>query len=315
MSTSFHPRNIHQHGYDFSLLKRVTPTLAQYVQSAPIRHGEAVRDTIDFSDPMAVRELNTALLKANYHINQWSIPNGALCPPIPGRVDYIHHVADLLDDTAEQSSKSGLNQNLTQPRRLLDIGTGANGVYLLLASQIYQWQCVGSDIRQASLDNVSQILESNPVLKQRIDLRLQGSPHQFFKDIIQPGEYFDISVCNPPFHASQQEAMSANTKKVANLNRSKGAKADCQLNHSPNLNFGGFENELWCNGGEKLFLKKMIKESREYSQQCGWFTSLISREEHVAPCIKVANKQGAAETKVIKMAQGNKISRLFAWRF
>ena len=40
--------------------------------------------------------LNRALLKADYGIDFWDIPPNYLCPPIPGRVDYIHHLADLL---------------------------------------------------------------------------------------------------------------------------------------------------------------------------------------------------------------------------
>jgi 23S rRNA (adenine1618-N6)-methyltransferase len=40
--------------------------------------------------------LNKAILKAFYKIEYWDIPLHYLCPPIPGRADYLHYTADLL---------------------------------------------------------------------------------------------------------------------------------------------------------------------------------------------------------------------------
>ena len=40
--------------------------------------------------------LNRAILMHHYGVKSWDIPAGYLCPPIPGRADYIHSVADLL---------------------------------------------------------------------------------------------------------------------------------------------------------------------------------------------------------------------------
>ena len=159
--------------------------------------------------------------------------------------------------------------------RLLDIGTGANGIYPLLACRIYGWQCVGSDINTQSLANVETIIDSNPDLKERFTLRTQNDKNHIFEGIIQPGECFDVSVCNPPFHASQDEALKSTQRKVSNLARNRGeAKATTK---APNLNFGGQGAELWCKGGELLFLKKMVRESQLYSSQCRWFTSLVSK--------------------------------------
>ena len=81
------------------------------------------------------------------------------------------------------------------------------------------------------------------------------------------------------------------------------------------LNFGGLESELWCKGGEALFLKKMIKESKQFATQVGWFTSLVSKGDNVKPLMKLINKSGAVEAREIEMVQGNKITRVLAWRF
>jgi 23S rRNA (adenine1618-N6)-methyltransferase len=292
-SKNLHPLNIHKNGYDFPLLIKSCPRLNQYVDKNS--HGNL---SIDFANPEAVKALNAALLEHHYGVKGWDIPEGALCPPIPGRVDYIHYVADLLAETHEV--------------KLLDIGTGANGIYPLLACKTYGWQCVGSDINAQSLENVSTIIEHNTDLKDNFTLRHQADKNQFFKGIIQPNEFFDVTVCNPPFHASEEDALKGSRRKVNNLARNRGDNA--QIKNAP-LNFGGMEAELWCKGGEALFLKKMIKESKQFANQVGWFTSLVSKGENVKPLMKLINKSGAIEAREIEMVQGNKITRILAWRF
>lgn len=305
-----HPRNIHRSGYDFPALIHSYPVLSPYVKIN--EHGNL---SIDFAKPQAVNALNTALLKHHYHIVDWAIPEGALCPPIPGRVDYIHHIAELLgiDDTKTKASPD--KSKIT----LLDIGTGANGIYPILASQLYGWHCVGSDINQQSLDNVAAIIANNPTLKETFELRLQTDKNHMFKGIIQAGDYFDVTVCNPPFHASLEEALKGSQRKVAYLARNRGELntkiSNAKKSASPTLNFGGLEAELWCNGGERLFLKKMIKESHDFATQCRWFTSLVSKRDNIKPATKQLRKLGVTDVREIDMAQGNKITRLLAWTY
>lgn len=292
-----HPRNLHNQGYDFPALVKSHPALAPHVK--PNAYGDL---SIDFADPLAVKTLNAALLNRYYNIVDWDIPEGALCPPIPGRADYIHYMADLIGIGHEQPNI-----------KLLDIGTGANGIYPLLACQIYGWQCVGSDINPQSLENVATITNHNPTLKDRFTLRTQHDKNHIFEGIIQEGEFFDISVCNPPFHASLDEALKGSQLKLNNLAHSRGEqKAKTQ---SPTLNFGGMGAELWCKGGEQLFLKKLIRESQTYSTQCRWFSSLVSKSDNVKPAKKLIRKLGAVDIREIEMKQGNKVTRILAWTF
>ena len=292
-----HPKNLHNQGYDFPALVKSHPALAPHVK--PNAYGQL---SIDFADPLAVKTLNAALLNRYYNIVDWDIPEGALCPPIPGRADYIHHIADLIGLEREQPNI-----------KLLDVGTGANGIYPLLACQIYGWQCVGSDINAQSLENVATIIANNPTLKDRFTLRTQPDKNHIFEGIIQAGEFFDVSVCNPPFHASLDEALKGSQLKRNNLARSRGEqKANIQ---SPVLNFGGLGAELWCKGGEHLFLKKLIRESQIYSTQCRWFSSLVSKGENVKPAKKLISKLGAVDSREIEMKQGNKVTRILAWTF
>lgn len=290
-----HPRNLHKQGYDLPSLVESYAALAPHVTTNA--HGNL---SITFADPLAVKALNAALLKRYYNINDWDIPEGALCPPIPGRADYIHYIAEL--------------PGLGEPKiTLLDIGTGANGIYPLLACQIYGWHCVGSDINTQSLENVASIIAINPSVKGRFTLRTQHDKNRIFDGIIQAGEFYDVSVCNPPFHASQDEAVRASQLKLTKLARNRGEQKPAS--RSPTLNFGGLEAELWCKGGERLFLKKLIKESQMFSTQCRWFTSLVSKAENVKPAKKMIRKLGAIDIREIEMKQGNKITRILAWTF
>lgn len=301
-----HSRNLHKQGYDFPCLVKSYPPLAPYVQTNA--HGNL---SIEFADPLAVKSLNTALLKSHYGIVDWDIPEGALCPPIPGRADYIHYIAELLG--CNELAKNQANQpDLKSKITMLDIGTGANGIYPLLACKIYGWHCVGSDINTQSLDNAAAIIASNPTLKNDFMLRRQQDKNHIFEGIIQPGEYFDVSVCNPPFHASQDEAINSSQRKLNNLSHNRGEQIAAG---SPTLNFGGLEAELWCKGGERLFLKKLIKESQGFSDQCRWFTSLVSKTENIKPAKKMLNKLGATDIREIEMEQGNKITRILAWTY
>ena len=311
-----HPRNLHRQGYYFPSLVETYPALAPYVKTNS--HGNL---SIEFADTLAVKSLNAALLKRYYNITDWNIPEDSLCPPIPGRVDYIHYIAELLGIDDPTTNRCNTQAKIT----LLDIGTGAAGIYPLLACQIYGWHCVGSDINTQSLENVALIIANNPKLKDCFTLRTQHDKNHIFDGIIHEGESFDVSVCNPPFHASQAEALKSSQRKLNNLARNRGEQTTTRFNEnkttqksiptSPTLNFGGLEAELWCKGGERMFLKKLIKESQVFSSQCRWFTCLVSKIENVKPAKQLIRKLGAIDIREIEMKQGNKITRILAWTF
>ena len=139
-------------------------------------------------------------------------------------------------------------------------------------------------------------------------MKLQKNRDNIFEGIIDKTDRFDLTMCNPPFHSSLEAAIKANERKVSNLN--KGNKEI-----KKGFNFGGQKAELWCNGGELLFLKKMTKESVKFSSQVNWFTSLVSDKDNIKPLGKLLEKLGAKEVKVLEMSQGQKISRVLAWKF
>lgn len=293
----FHPRNRHQGRYDFAALISSCPELGAFVISNP--YG---KQSIDFANPAAVRVFNRALLQGLYGIAHWDIPEGYLCPPIPGRADYLHGLADLLARDNGESIPRG------PTIRALDIGVGANCIYPLLGHSDYGWHFVGSDIDAAALAAANTTLHAN-ALNAAIELRQQHNRGQIFAGLLQADERFELTLCNPPFHASAEEAASGSRRKWKNLGKLDPARK------LPELNFGGQNSELWCTGGEASFVKRMIKESAGIGHQVLWFSSLISKVGNLPDIYKQLNKVGAKDVRTVEMAQGNKQSRFVAWSF
>ena len=292
-----HPRNRHQGRYDFPALLQAHPALARFVIRNP--YG---KPSIDFADPAAVRTFNRALLAQLYGLHHWDIPEGYLCPPVPGRADYLHGLADVL-----ATSNAGIIPRGEQVR-VLDIGTGANCIYPLLGHIDYGWQFVGSDIAPQALAAAQRNLVANG-LDQAIELRLQSQRSQIFRGLLRADERFHLTLCNPPFHASASEAHSGSRRKWRNLGKLDPSR---QL---PALNFGGQHNELWCPGGELAFIQQMIEESREHAAQVLWFSCLVSKAGNL-PLLHARLRQvGARQIRQVDMAQGQKQSRFLAWSF
>ena len=278
-----HPNNKFNTSYDFDDLIIKNPALKEFV--AENKYGSI---TIDFSNPNAVKELNKALLFTFDKIALWNFPDKNLCPPIPGRLDYIHHLADLL--STEEDVK------------ILDIGTGATCIYPLLGVAAYNWNFVAVDIDLDSLDTAQDIIDDNN-LDAHIKLRQQLDENQILKGILEEDDSFSAVMCNPPFYKSAEEAQGANKRKNKNLG------------NSAVRNFSGNNNELWYVGGEKAFLHNYLYESSLYKDKSTWFTSLVSKKENVESMEKSSKKLGATAFKVIAMSQGNKVTRIVCWKY
>jgi len=287
-----HPRNRHQGQYDFNELMRVTPELKAYVKANHVGIS-----SIDFGNPNGVKMLNRALLKKFYGIELWDIPENYLCPPVPGRADYLHYAADLLADQYGGKIPTG------EAIRILDIGVGANCIYPIIGVAEYGWSFVGSDIDSGALRSAQKILDHNPQLKKNVELRFQKNSAHIFKGMVKPQEHFHLTICNPPFHESKQAAEEVNARKWRNLGKAAVA------------NFGGQNNELWCEGGEVAFISKMVLESREMPGSALWYSSFVSKEASLGPLYGVLRQVRASIWKTVEMSQGQKKGRFIAWSF
>lgn len=305
---SMHIRNLHKEGYDFATLICTQPSLKKFVRINP--NG---RETIDFADADGVKTLNAALLKHYYGIDFWDIPKGYLCPPVPGRADYIHALEDLLVETYPHYKKTQV--------QALDIGTGANLIYPILGSQLYGWRFVGTDIDKQAAESATIIQSSNQSLKNKVSIRHQKNPNSIFEGVMDTRDYFTFCMCNPPFHSSSKAALQGSIRKNENLNRNQSERRSMRPQKPLNsrskdsLNFAGQNSELWCEGGEVGFIKGMINESVVYQKQIYWFTSLVSKKDSLKPIYASLKKAKVTEYRTIAMGQGNKVSRFVAWRF
>ncbi len=294
--TTLHLRNKNRGKYDLDALILSSPKLKKYIIKTKFN-----TESIDFSNPVAVKELNTALLRYYYEIENWNFPKENLCPPIPGRADYIHYVADLLAEN--NLGKIPKGKKVT----CLDIGIGASCIYPIIGVTEYGWQFIGSDIDEKSIASAQKIISANNSLKHMIKFTLQKNPKNIFEGVLEKESQIDLVVCNPPFHSSIEEAQRASKRKIKNLTGEKVTQAK--------LNFGGINNELVYKGGEFNFIQKMILESKIYSKNCSWFTTLLSKESNLNGLRNSLKKAKVNQIKIIPMGTSNKSTRIIAWSF
>ena len=292
IKATLHPNNKNRKQYDLLALVKEIPELEKYVKKN--KDGE---QTVDFSDPIAVKLLNKALLSHYYDVKFWKFPDTNLCPPIPGRADYIHHMSDLLDE----SMRKGKTINC------LDIGVGASCIYPIIGITEYNWNFIASDIDRKSIATAKKIISSNPNLKGKVDFRFQNDSNKIFEGILEEEDRIEITICNPPFHASRKEALEEQRKKVRNLTG--------KYHQNPKLNFSGASEELIYEGGEYQFIQNMIKESAKYANNCVWFSTLVSKKKNLHGIYINLKRLKVHQIKEIEIITANKKSRIIAWTF
>jgi 23S rRNA (adenine1618-N6)-methyltransferase len=175
------------------------------------------------------------------------------------------------------------------------------------------WDFLGADIDPTALASASKIIQANKQLTHAVLLRQQTTPASIFRGLLKAEDRFDISICNPPFHASPTEARAGTQRKWKNLGKhSATPKRSTKL---PVLNFGGQGGELWCEGGEATFIARMIEESTQFPQHCMWFSTLVSKEINLPGIYRALKNARVINSRTIDMTQGQKKSRIVAWTF
>ena len=291
-----HPRNRNLERYQIPALVARLPELADYVQ--PSKRGE---DTVNFASPEAVKLLNRALILNDYGLDLWDFPDANLCPPVPGRADYLHHMADLLRENHFGNIPKG------PELQVLDVGIGATAIYPIVGIVEYGWSFVGCDIAKESLDSVRSIVAANELLQGLLEVRHQTDASCILRGVIFESDRFAFTMCNPPFHASAEEAAQGTMRKTRNLS---GGKAS-----NPMLNFSGVHKELIYEGGEMRFIQTLIRESQNYAANVFWFTTLVSKQSHLKALHATLRTVRPSEVKTIPMGTGNKSTRILAWTF
>jgi len=286
IKTKTHSRNRNKERYDLKALLALNSDLENYIK--PNFKGE---DSIDFSNPLAIRALNKTLLQHYYGIENWNIPDTNLCPSIPKRADYIHHMADVLIES--NFGVLPLGENIT----CFNIGMGASCIYPILGVTEYNWNFIASDIDNSAITTAQVTINANDSLKNKIDCKLQENQKDFFYGIINKDEKVDFSICNPPLFASLEIAKKSTEKKNALYPISEIGK------------------ELIFDGGEINFLQQLVKESKKFATNCFWFSTLVNKQSNQKGMVEFLKELGATQTKVIPMGMGNKSSQIITWTF
>lgn len=289
-----HPRSKHLGRYDFGQLVEANPALRPLIFVSD-KTGE---QTVDWGNRDAVFQLNKALLIQHYGVsNAYDVPSGWLVPPVPSRADLVHVIADLVFEEGCADPASSVVG--------LDIGTGANTIFPLIASAEFGWKMVGTEtnIQALAIARKNALATSNSPL---IALRHQPNPLHFFRNVVATGERFNFCICNPPFYKSRAEAQAASNRKTLKLGLARGRG-----------NFEGQGAELWCPGGESAFIAGMIDESatREFRGRLGWVVSLVSNRRNLRPLQDRLVSRKSSKTEVSEISTGNKMVTVLAWRF
>lgn len=281
-----HSRNKNKERYDLEALVKINTKLATYIK--PNIKGE---DTIDFTNPVAIKTLNKSLLHYYYGIEHWNFPDTFICPSIPNKADYIHHMADVL--TESNFGFLPLGNKIT----CYDIGMGASCIYPIIGVTEYDWNFIASDIDEKSIVAAQAIVNTNNVLKNKVECKIQVNSKDFFYGIIDKEEKVDLAICNPPLYASLEDAKTGTQKKNAPYAISE------------------IGDEIIYESGETGFLQRFVKESKKFAGNCFWFSALVSKQSNQKGMVDFLKELGATQTKVIPMGVGNKSSQIIAWTF
>ena len=287
MAAQHHPDNRMAGDYPLQKLGNFVPELREYF---------LVKDkrlSLNFSNPNAVFYLNKALLHHHYGIDNWAIPEDHLVPAVPGRLDQLLTIRDVVYGNFNLSEDSQL--------RGLDIGAGASLIYCLLA--INELPCVmtGSDISASAIEHGKIIITDNN-LQDRITLVLQGDKRKIFEGVVKEDDHYDFVICNPPFYKSEDEANKAANRKVRNLK-------------TKQKNFAGNKDELIYPGGEKKFISRMIKQSKSYARQILWFTCLVSAKRNLHSIENDFKNAGIKNYLIKAVGHGQKTSSMILWSY
>lgn len=256
-------------------------------------------DRYQFRDNEAIAILNRCILQHYFglKIDETLVSTKNLFPRVPSRYAYVSFVQqNILEPLLFSNSSSEVT--------FLDVGTGAYAIYALLATYLNETaKVIASDIDQDSLDNASKVIHDNN-LRDRITLTHVNSADSVIAPLTKepiPGSIL-ITVCNPPFYSCVEDIGS---------NR----KREFSSKHVVRLQ--GTSKELVTEGGEEIFICKMINDSIELSayQNLCWFTSLVSKFSSLNPIVQFLQKSAATDYYVYEFKVGDTTRWIICWNF
>ncbi|KAI0033736.1 hypothetical protein K488DRAFT_47114 [Vararia minispora EC-137] len=281
-----HPRNPYRNPPDFKELANAYEPLRRHlIQTAA---GTA---TVNFKDELAQRTLTKALLHRDFNLSL-SIPSDRLCPPAR-RLNYVLWIQDIIHAT-----------RCCYPRdtriRGIDIGTGASAIYPLLLCRLSpEWRMVGTELDERSLrcgqENIARNNLSNQI---HIVPAMRDGPI-LPASVVTSTSSFDFTMCNPPFYSSAEDIVRS---------------AECK-EFEPSAVCTGAEVEMITEGGECLFVRRMVEESLHFRERCSWYTSMLGKLSSVSEVVALLHSNSIDNYGITEFTQGQTRRWAIAWSF
>ncbi|XP_061781797.1 RNA N(6)-adenosine-methyltransferase mettl16 [Nerophis lumbriciformis] len=283
LNKSMHPRNRYKDKPpDFAYLASKYPQFQQHVNTNMT--GRAV---VNFKEPEAVRALTCTLLKEDFGLTI-EIPLERLIPTVPLRLNYIHWVEDLIDGQK-------------QPRRGIDIGTGASCIYPLLGATMNGWYFLATEVDDICFDYATRNVEQNR-LSDLVKVVKVPQKTLLMDALKEETEIvYDFCMCNPPFFANQLEAKGVNSRNARRPPPS-------------SVNTGGV-TEIMAEGGELEFVKRIIHDSLQLKKRLRWYSCMLGKKCSLAPLKEELRKQGVPKVTHTEFCQGRTMRWALAWSF
>ena len=273
---------------NFNHLGQKYPSFSPYVKKTKYNTY-----TIDWKNGEAVRELTKCLLNKDFGIQYYELPNNYLIPTLPSRLNYILYLKKLYNIF-------GIGAKSKNTHYVFDVGTGANLVYPILGSKMFNWNFVCSEINNNSIKIANNIIQGNNIDPKKIVIIKQNDSTKIFDGILDNFQKFlqknkfIFSMCNPPYYDYENEIKFDNS-------------------HTDNeYNF----EEVYTKGGEKQFILQMIKESETYKNKIFIFTSLVGKKKNFLILKEILQKN--KKLKFLKFEtffQGKNARWVLAWGY
>ena len=297
-----HQRNkYYQNAPDFLKLANTYPSLKKYIKFN--RHSK--QGTINFKDPRACRELTYALLWCDFQI-RLEIPLDTLCPVIPGRLDYLHWIEDLIFNNNNLTNLNSIdnhtisiNNNSTENDKInlkkinnndnrqitgVDIGTGASCIYPLLACKLHpEWKFEALELNERSYEYAKDNVNRNNMMNQIKVRRVKNEQDNVFAILLKKNKKENSEKIESFILAMGDLSVQASNTIISNLMLPDYSFCMCnppfysseeEMEQSKELKVEaphsictGSKNEMLTEGGEVQFVTKIIDDSVELYKQ------------------------------------------------
>ncbi|KAJ4390180.1 hypothetical protein N0V93_007654 [Gnomoniopsis smithogilvyi] len=246
---------------------------------------------LDFTDPVAVKQLTKTLLNIDFGL-RINLPDDRLCPPVPNRHNYILWLKSLLDFTSYSEPGGKLVG--------LDIGTGASCIYPLLGCAQRPWSFIATDVDPENLRHATQNVALNN-LQDRIKVHPRSSLTDPMIPLDELGlKRIDFTMTNPPFYESEAEMLKSAAKK----------------DRPPHSACTGAPIEMVCDGGEVAFVSRVLEESLILKERVQWYTAMFGMVSSLEIMVDKLRERAIDNYAVTEFVQGNKTRRwALGWSF